>query len=167
MLDFSENPGASLRGATDHHSVGAGILQHLSCFLRIGDIPVRDHRYGYRLFHTANRLVLRRSLVSAGAGAPVDGKRLYPRLLGDPRFDRDQVAHMRLFVSGSAPLLAETHVEFEQRTGHRILERYGMTETNAQGASATGRAFHDKRGTAAYRIRVAGVLARRAMATSW
>jgi malonyl-CoA/methylmalonyl-CoA synthetase len=37
---------------------------------------------------------------------------------------------MRLFVSGSAPMLAETHVEFEQRTGHRILERYGMTETN-------------------------------------
>jgi malonyl-CoA/methylmalonyl-CoA synthetase len=36
---------------------------------------------------------------------------------------------MRLFISGSAPLLAETHVEFEKRTGHRILERYGMTET--------------------------------------
>ena len=36
---------------------------------------------------------------------------------------------MRLFVSGSAPLLAETHVEFERRTGQRILERYGMTET--------------------------------------
>ncbi len=54
----------------------------------------------------------------------------YTRLLGDPRFDRALVAHMRLFVSGSAPLLAETHVEFEARTGHRILERYGMTETN-------------------------------------
>jgi len=37
---------------------------------------------------------------------------------------------MRLFTSGSAPLLAETHVAFEARTGHRILERYGMTETN-------------------------------------
>ena len=36
---------------------------------------------------------------------------------------------MRLFVSGSAPLLAETHAEFQQRTGHTILERYGMTET--------------------------------------
>ncbi len=54
----------------------------------------------------------------------------YTRLLGDDRFDRDLVAHMRLFVSGSAPLLAETHIEFEARTGHRILERYGMTETN-------------------------------------
>jgi len=40
------------------------------------------------------------------------------------------VAHIRLFVSGSAPLLAETHREFEARTGHRILERYGMTETS-------------------------------------
>ncbi len=54
----------------------------------------------------------------------------YTRLLDDPRFDRDLVAHMRLFVSGSAPLLAETHTAFEARTGHRILERYGMTETN-------------------------------------
>ncbi len=54
----------------------------------------------------------------------------YTRLLDDPRFTRDLVAHMRLFTSGSAPLLAETHVAFEARTGHRILERYGMTETN-------------------------------------
>ena len=54
----------------------------------------------------------------------------YTRLLDDDRFTRDLVAHMRLFVSGSAPLLAETHIRFEERTGHRILERYGMTETN-------------------------------------
>ena len=54
----------------------------------------------------------------------------YTRLLDDARFNRDLVAHMRLFVSGSAPLLAETHAAFLARTGHRILERYGMTETN-------------------------------------
>ncbi|MCC0027185.1 MAG: malonyl-CoA synthase [Zhengella sp.] len=54
----------------------------------------------------------------------------YTRLLADDRLTRDAVAHMRLFISGSAPLLAETHAEFEARTGHRILERYGMTETN-------------------------------------
>ncbi|MDS9468998.1 malonyl-CoA synthase [Paracoccus sp. MBLB3053] len=54
----------------------------------------------------------------------------YTRLLDDPRFTRDLVGHMRLFTSGSAPLLAETHRQFEDRTGHRILERYGMTETN-------------------------------------
>ena len=54
----------------------------------------------------------------------------YTRLLDDPRFDRALSQHMRLFISGSAPLLAETHKLFEQRSGHRILERYGMTETN-------------------------------------
>ncbi len=54
----------------------------------------------------------------------------YTRLLSDTRFSKDLTAHMRLFVSGSAPLLAETHLRFEERTGHRILERYGMTETN-------------------------------------
>ncbi|NRB05869.1 MAG: AMP-binding protein, partial [Rhodobacteraceae bacterium] len=54
----------------------------------------------------------------------------YTRLLGDARFMRELTEHMRLFVSGSAPLLAETHIQFEERTGHRILERYGMTETN-------------------------------------
>ncbi|MYK30494.1 MAG: malonyl-CoA synthase [Boseongicola sp. SB0670_bin_30] len=53
----------------------------------------------------------------------------YTRLLGDARFTRDATAHMRLFISGSAPLLAETHRAFEGRTGHRILERYGMSET--------------------------------------
>jgi malonyl-CoA/methylmalonyl-CoA synthetase len=53
----------------------------------------------------------------------------YTRLLQLPGLDRASGAHMRLFVSGSAPLLAETHREFEQRTGHRILERFGMTET--------------------------------------
>lgn len=54
----------------------------------------------------------------------------YTRLLAREDFDRQATAGMRLFVSGSAPLLAETHREFEARTGHRILERYGMTETN-------------------------------------
>ena len=54
----------------------------------------------------------------------------YTRLLSRPDFTRELVAHMRLFVSGSAPLSAETHKEFSARTGHAILERYGMTETN-------------------------------------
>jgi malonyl-CoA/methylmalonyl-CoA synthetase len=53
----------------------------------------------------------------------------YTRLLAEGALDRAACANMRLFVSGSAPLLAETHVEWEKRTGHRILERYGMTET--------------------------------------
>ena len=54
----------------------------------------------------------------------------YTRLLSEQHFDRALTAGMRLFISGSAPLLAETHRAFEERTGHRILERYGMTETN-------------------------------------
>lgn len=54
----------------------------------------------------------------------------YTRLLDSADFTKDLVSHMRLFISGSAPLLAETHIAFEERTGHRILERYGMTETN-------------------------------------
>jgi malonyl-CoA/methylmalonyl-CoA synthetase len=54
----------------------------------------------------------------------------YTRLLADRRLDRAATAGMRLFVSGSAPLLAETHRGWEATTGHRILERYGMTETN-------------------------------------
>ncbi|MEL6450104.1 MAG: malonyl-CoA synthase [Pseudomonadota bacterium] len=54
----------------------------------------------------------------------------YTRLLADARLTRDATANMRLFISGSAPLLAETHDAFADRTGHRILERYGMTETN-------------------------------------
>ena len=53
----------------------------------------------------------------------------YTRLLDTAEFNRDLCRNMRLFISGSAPLLAETHREFEARTGHRILERYGMTET--------------------------------------
>lgn len=54
----------------------------------------------------------------------------YIRLLGEAGFDRALVSHMRLFVSGSAPLSADIHREFSERTGHAILERYGMTETN-------------------------------------
>ena len=54
----------------------------------------------------------------------------YTRLLDDPRFTHASAAHMRLFISGSAPLLADTHRDFEARTGQKILERYGMTETN-------------------------------------
>ncbi len=52
----------------------------------------------------------------------------YVRLLERETLDRERVAHMRLFISGSAPLLEETFHSFEKCTGHRILERYGMTE---------------------------------------
>jgi malonyl-CoA/methylmalonyl-CoA synthetase len=53
----------------------------------------------------------------------------YTRLLQQAALSRETTAGMRLFVSGSAPLAAATHEEFRRRTGHEILERYGMTET--------------------------------------
>jgi len=53
----------------------------------------------------------------------------YTRLVDHPGLTREATANMRLFVAGSAPLLAETFAAFEDKTGHRILERYGMTET--------------------------------------
>jgi malonyl-CoA/methylmalonyl-CoA synthetase len=53
----------------------------------------------------------------------------YTRLLQQPALNEETTATVRLFVSGSAPLLADTHGEFLSRTGHVILERYGMSET--------------------------------------
>lgn len=53
----------------------------------------------------------------------------YVRLLADPRVTRAVCASMRLFISGSAPLLPETFEGWRERTGHTILERYGMSET--------------------------------------
>jgi len=59
----------------------------------------------------------------------------YTRLLADPSFDADACRSMRLFVSGSAPLLPETFESFRARTGHAVLERYGMTETGMNTAN--------------------------------
>jgi malonyl-CoA/methylmalonyl-CoA synthetase len=53
----------------------------------------------------------------------------YTRLLSNSSFGSECCSNMRLFISGSAPLLSETFIEFHTRTGHTILERYGMTET--------------------------------------
>lgn len=66
---------------------------------------------------------LRRATVMMGVPT------FYTRLLQEPSLDAEGVKSIRLFVSGSAPLLPETFESFAQRTGHRILERYGMTET--------------------------------------
>jgi malonyl-CoA/methylmalonyl-CoA synthetase len=66
---------------------------------------------------------LRRATVMMGVPT------FYTRLLANPAFTRDSVRNVRLFISGSAPLLPSTFIEFEQRTGQRILERYGMSES--------------------------------------
>ena len=54
---------------------------------------------------------------------------LYVRLLGEAGLNKAACQNMRLFISGSAPLLLDTFTEWQQRTGHTILERYGMSET--------------------------------------
>ncbi|WP_311221447.1 MULTISPECIES: malonyl-CoA synthase [unclassified Acidovorax] len=54
---------------------------------------------------------------------------LYVRLLAEPGLTKEAVRNMRLFIAGSAPLLIETFKDWQQRTGHTILERYGMSET--------------------------------------
>ena len=71
-----------------------------------------------------DQMIARLPEVTVMMGVPT----FYTRLLERTDFDRELCAGMRLFISGSAPLLAETHRAFEARTGHRILERYGMTE---------------------------------------
>jgi len=73
----------------------------------------------------AGEILKRTPRATALMGVPT----FYTRLLARPELGPELTAGMRLFVSGSAPLLAETHREWRARTGHAILERYGMTET--------------------------------------
>jgi malonyl-CoA/methylmalonyl-CoA synthetase len=73
-----------------------------------------------------NSVIARLNRATVFMGVPT----LYVRLLADARLTRELCANMRLFVAGSAPLLIETFNEFRERTGHTILERYGMSETN-------------------------------------
>lgn len=80
----------------------------------------------------------------------------YTRLLAQPEFTAKCCAHMRLFISGSAPLLADTFVQFEARTGHTILERYGMTETGMN----TSNPLHGARRVATVGLPLPGVTVR-------
>jgi malonyl-CoA/methylmalonyl-CoA synthetase len=80
----------------------------------------------------------------------------YARLLEDPRLSAEACRSMRLFISGSAPLLEETFQAFEQRTGHRILERYGMSET----AMLTSNPLHGERIAGTVGFPLPGVSAR-------
>ncbi|MBS0254738.1 MAG: AMP-binding protein [Proteobacteria bacterium] len=95
-----------------------GLFVALHCALLSGATILFEH--GFDVARTRARLGEATVLM----GVPTH----YTRLLGDPAFGRGDCGTMRLFISGSAPLLAETHREFEGRTGQRILERYGMTE---------------------------------------
>ncbi|MGL4557440.1 MAG: malonate--CoA ligase [Afipia sp.] len=101
-----------------YHTHGLFVASNVTLFARASMIflPKLDPELIIKLMQRATVLM----------GVPT----FYTRLLQSPNLTRDSTSHMRLFISGSAPLLAETHREWSARTGHAVLERYGMTETN-------------------------------------
>ncbi len=101
-----------------YHTHGLFVASNVTLFARASMIflPKFDPELIIRLMARATVMM----------GVPT----FYTRLLQSPALTSEATAHMRLFVSGSAPLLADTHREWAARTGHAVLERYGMTETN-------------------------------------
>jgi malonyl-CoA/methylmalonyl-CoA synthetase len=101
-----------------YHTHGLFVASNVTLFARASMIflPKLDPELIIKLMARATVLM----------GVPT----FYTRLLQSPNLTRQSTAHMRLFISGSAPLLADTHREWFARTGHAVLERYGMTETN-------------------------------------
>ena len=101
-----------------YHTHGLFVASNVTLFARASMIflPKFDPELIIRLMARATVLM----------GVPT----FYTRLLQSPNLTRHSTRHMRLFVSGAAPLLADTHREWADRTGHAVLERYGMTETN-------------------------------------
>jgi malonyl-CoA/methylmalonyl-CoA synthetase len=112
-----------------YHTHGLFVASNVTLFARASMIflPKLDPELIIKLMARATVLM----------GVPT----FYTRLLQSPALTKESTAHMRLFVSGSAPLLAETHREWAQRTGHAVLERYGMTETNMN----TSNPYHGER----------------------
>ena len=101
-----------------YHTHGLFVASNVTLFARASMIflPKFDPDLIIRLMGRATVLM----------GVPT----FYTRLLQNPALSKETTGHMRLFISGSAPLLADTHREWAARTGHAVLERYGMTETN-------------------------------------
>jgi malonyl-CoA/methylmalonyl-CoA synthetase len=95
-------------------------------FVAIGCVLLSGASMRWLLAYNAKQVVQFLPECTVMMGVPT----YYTRLLGEVSFTAAVAANVRVFISGSAPLLEETFVEFESRTGHRILERYGMTETN-------------------------------------
>ncbi len=95
-----------------------GLFIALHCAFLNGSRVIFLPRFG------AREVIAQLPNASVFMGVPT----FYTRLLAEPEFARDACANMRLFIAGSAPLLPETFAQFEARSGHRILERYGMTE---------------------------------------
>ncbi len=101
-----------------YHTHGLFVASNVTLFARASMIflPKFDPEFIIKLMARATVLM----------GVPT----FYTRLLQGRALSHESTKHMRLFVSGSAPLLADTHREWAARTGHAVLERYGMTETN-------------------------------------
>lgn len=101
-----------------YHTHGLFVASNVTLFARASMIflPKLDPELIIKLMARATVLM----------GVPT----FYTRLLQSPSLSKESTSHMRLFISGSAPLLADTHREWFARTGHAVLERYGMTETN-------------------------------------
>jgi len=101
-----------------YHTHGLFVASNVTLFARAAMIflPKLDPELIIKLMARATVLM----------GVPT----FYTRLLQSPNLTPESTSHMRLFISGSAPLLADTHREWAARTGHAVLERYGMTETN-------------------------------------
>jgi malonyl-CoA/methylmalonyl-CoA synthetase len=101
-----------------YHTHGLFVASNVTLFARASMIflPKFDPELVIKLMARATVLM----------GVPT----FYTRLLHSPALSKESTSHMRLFISGSAPLLADTHREWADRTGHAVLERYGMTETN-------------------------------------
>ena len=101
-----------------YHTHGLFVASNVTLFARASMIflPKFDPELIIQLMARATALM----------GVPT----FYTRLLQSPALTKESTKHMRLFISGSAPLLSDTHREWAARTGHAVLERYGMTETN-------------------------------------
>jgi len=147
ILYTSGTTGRSKGAMLSHDNLGSNAFMLREAWAFTGDDVLL---HALPIFHTHGLFVATNTILAAGAsmiflprfdaaemlqqlphatsimGVPT----FYIRLLDEPAFTRELVQHMRLFVSGSAPLSADIHREFRERTGHAILERYGMTETN-------------------------------------
>jgi len=147
ILYTSGTTGRSKGAMLSHDNLGSNCFTLKDCW-RYTAKDVLLH--ALPIFHTHGLFVATNVTLAAGASMillpkfdPAAIKRFLPEatvLMGVPTFyvrllqegwlDHSTTKNMRLFVSGSAPLLAETHRLWRERTGHAILERYGMTETN-------------------------------------
>ena len=147
LLYTSGTTGRS-KGAMLSHD---NLLSNAQSLTDLWEITAADRLiHALPIFHTHGLFVALNTALLAGAevrlmaGFDLDGilaelprstllmgvPTFYTRLLQDDRLAACDLSGFRLFISGSAPLLAETHRAFHAATGHRILERYGMTETN-------------------------------------